>query len=130
YFLKSNLVDLFHEICAIWPQTALEENYFLPVTANVPTLLLSGQRDPVTPPRWAEEVIKHLPNAKHLIAPGGHHSITRDGCVSQLITLFVHYGNIENLDVSCVKNISPLAPYLGFDPGQNSATTTQQQDSQ
>src|SRR5690606_28774632 len=79
YFLKSNLVDLFHEICAIWPQTALEENYFLPVTANVPTLLLSGQRDPVTPPRWAEEVIKHLPNAKHLIAPGGHHSITRDG---------------------------------------------------
>ena len=131
YFLKSNLVDLFHDVCAIWPQTALAEKYFSPVIVDVPTLLLSGQRDPVTPPRWAESVIEHLSHAKHLIAPGGHHSITRDGCVSQLITLFIHYGNTESLDVSCVKDISPLVPYLGFDSSQSSATTTQQQqDSQ
>src|SRR5690606_13369190 len=107
------------------------ENYFSTVTTDVPTLLLSGQRDPVTPPRWADLVAGHLSQAKHLVAPGGHHSITRDGCVSQLITLFIHYGNTENLDARCVKDIAPLAPYLGFDPHPNSATTTQQQqDSQ
>ena len=131
YFLKSNLVDLFSDICAIWPQTALDENYFSPVVADIPTLLLSGQRDPVTPPRWADLVMQHLSHAKHLVAPGGHHSITRDGCVSQLITLFVHRGSAESLDTSCVKNIDPFAPYLGFDPHPNEVINTQQQqDSQ
>ena len=35
---------------------------------SVPTLVLSGELDPVTPPSWGESVTKHVcPNARHLV---------------------------------------------------------------
>ncbi len=41
-----------------------------PVQSDRPVLLLSGQLDPVTPPRYGEAVVRHLPNGRHLVRPG------------------------------------------------------------
>ena len=114
-FLSANLATAFADICEIWPRYPLNEDYFAPVESAVPTLMLSGQRDPVTPPRWAEQVGEHLSQARHLIAPGGHHSITHDGCVAQLIAQFIQRANATTLDAACVEQIQPLAPYLAID---------------
>lgn len=111
-FLSANLAEAFAELCEVWPRYSLDEDYFAPVKSDVPTLLLSGQRDPVTPPRWAEQVSEHLSQARHLIAPGGHHSITREGCVAQLIAQFIKQGSATSIDGTCVNKIQPLPPYL------------------
>lgn len=112
-FLNINLTGNARDICEIWPRYSLPEDYRAPVKSSVPSLLLSGQRDPVTPPRWAEQMMQNLDEALHLVAPGGHHSITRDGCIAQLIAHFIHQGKADQLDTDCVKNILPLPPYIG-----------------
>jgi pimeloyl-ACP methyl ester carboxylesterase len=110
-FLLLNAVQAGREACELWPRQPLPADYFSPVQSAVPTLLLSGARDPVTPPVWAEQVLSGLTRAKHAIAPGGHHSITRDGCTARLIAQFIQTADIEHLDTSCVQKILPLSPY-------------------
>ena len=36
----------------------------------VPALILSGDLDPVTPPRWGEAMKNHFPGALHVVVPG------------------------------------------------------------
>lgn len=115
-FLRLGQVDSFHEICEIWPRYPLPDEYFSAPRGDTPTLLLSGARDPVTPPHWAEVAMEHLSHAQHAVAPGGHHSITRDGCAPQLIAQFIEKGSLHQLDVECINNILPLQPYRTVDP--------------
>src|SRR5437868_2197684 len=58
--------------CSKWPKTHLPERMFSPFVVNVPTVLISGRLDPVTPPSWSEAARKFLPNSLRLIVPGGH----------------------------------------------------------
>jgi pimeloyl-ACP methyl ester carboxylesterase len=51
------------EICAAWNVKKAPADYIKPVTSSVPTLLLSGQYDPITPPSNAAEVAHTLHNA-------------------------------------------------------------------
>ncbi len=111
-FLHSLAVQRYAEICAQWPRSQLPADYWAPITSNLPVLMLSGAMDPVTPPSWAELVAKGLPNAKHVIAPGGHHIITSEGCVAQLMTAFIVKGTAKDLDAQCAANIQPLAIHL------------------
>jgi hypothetical protein len=68
--------------------------------------------DPVTPPHWGDFVKKNLTNAIHVVAPGGHHIITGEGCISQLVAAFIAKGDGKNLDRTCAQNIQPLAIHL------------------
>ena len=117
-FLSANLAQAFADVCEVWPRYPVDDNYFTPVTSDVPTLMLSGQRDPVTPPRWAEQVGQHLSRSRHLIAPGGHHSITNEGCVAQLIAQFIQHASATTLDDTCVHKIQPLTPYFAAGPAE------------
>jgi pimeloyl-ACP methyl ester carboxylesterase len=121
HFLGLNLVDGLHEICDFWPRAALREGYYEPVRSDAPLLLLSGQRDPVTPPRWAELTAETLPNSRHLVVPGGHHIVSFEGCLPRLIARYVHSGSHRNLDVSCVDLIQPRAPLRDIGAGERLA---------
>ena len=68
--LGSLMVDNLKESCALWDQAELPEDYRDPVAVDVPALVLSGDLDPVTPPRWGEHAAETLGNAKHLVVPG------------------------------------------------------------
>ena len=57
--------------CESWPRGCLPAGYRDPVRSSVPVLILSGQFDPATPPRWGAEVAKHLPNSRHVVVPHG-----------------------------------------------------------
>lgn len=116
HFLRLGAVKSSAEICAQWPRFPLPEKFLTELHSDVPTLLLSGARDPVTPPVWAEQVKAGLTRVKHGVAPGGHHSITRDGCVAKVIAQFIHTGDIERLDIACIEKILPMQPYYDVDP--------------
>jgi hypothetical protein len=90
----------------------MPDDYWQPVKADHPILMLSGAVDPVTPPHWGEAAKATLPQARHLVAPGGHHIITQEGCTSQLIAQFIAKGEAQSLDGSCIENIKPLAMHI------------------
>src|SRR4029079_9540682 len=60
--------------CAAWPVPPVDRAFLAPVTSGVPTLLLWGGRDPVTPPGNAERVARTLKNSLQVIMPDGGHS--------------------------------------------------------
>lgn len=111
-FLSAQSVQKYAEICVQWPHAQLPADYWDPIKSDLPVLMLSGAVDPVTPPHWAELVKKGLTNATHIVAPGGHHIITQEGCVAQLMTAFIVKGDAKDLDIQCVQNIQPLTIHL------------------
>ena len=52
------------EICRDWGIELLPRADLQPVTSAIPTLLLSGDYDPITPPDYAASILPHLANAQ------------------------------------------------------------------
>jgi pimeloyl-ACP methyl ester carboxylesterase len=99
------LIEVTTDACTVWPAADLPAGYFEPVRSDVPTLLLSGDLDPVTPPRWGEEVLAGLSNARHLVAPGAGHGVITRGCAGDLIAEFIETGSHADLDAGCLERI-------------------------
>jgi pimeloyl-ACP methyl ester carboxylesterase len=95
------------KVCAFWPRSVVPRDYGDPVSVNVPTLLLSGTLDPVTPPRWGEEAARHLPRSLHLAVPGAHG--VGGPCLTDIERRFLDAGTVDRLDVSCAKDIKPAS---------------------
>jgi pimeloyl-ACP methyl ester carboxylesterase len=68
-FLGRYLVDEYRAACAIWPRGSVPADVHAPLTAAVPTLLISGAFDPVTPPEFADRVAKYLPQSRTILSP-------------------------------------------------------------
>jgi pimeloyl-ACP methyl ester carboxylesterase len=100
-FLGAEMVKAFTNACAYWPRTSLPPDFDSPVDAPVPTLLLSGELDPVTPPEWARQAAIHLPNSIQVVVPGATHGVSTYGCVPDLIARFVNAGATTGIDTSC-----------------------------
>ena len=63
--------------CREWPVAAPNPRENLPVSSNVPTLILAGDQDPITPPDWGRLVAQNLSNAYFREFPGHGHWVTR-----------------------------------------------------
>ena len=94
--------------CAEWPRGAVSPEFRRPVESKAPTLILSGERDPVTPPRLGEEVVRHLPNGRHLVIPQGAHvpiGIEPFACLDGIMLRFFENPWAKDLDTGCVKDM-------------------------
>jgi pimeloyl-ACP methyl ester carboxylesterase len=104
-FLRDYRVRQQIEACKLWPKAALSREYFdPPQVSRVPVLFISGDADPVTPPRWAEEAAKYLPNSASLVFPHGGHVPVGSACGVTTMADFLDRASPRALDVSCVKN--------------------------
>lgn len=105
--------------CKVWPHNPVPEGFHQPVLSEVPVLLMSGERDPVTPPHYAAQTAETFPNSLNLVARGQAHSVMKNICLREITAEFIEKGTVENLDTACVENILP-APFftslLGPDP--------------
>lgn len=110
--LQLNPVEQMQQVCEFWPEGILPEGYFEPVASDTPVLLLSGELDPVTPPRWGDLAAETLGNSLHVRVPGAHHMAGYSGCVDDLIVDFIEQGSVQRLDTSCVENVRPLPPFV------------------
>ena len=88
-----------------WPAAQLPDAYFEPVVSDVPSLLLSGNLDPVTPPSWGELVAQGLHRSRHIVVPGAGHGTTPLGCIPDLLADFLERLAPAQLDASCVERI-------------------------
>ena len=108
--------------CEFWPKGAVEPAFYEPVTSNIPTLVLSGEADPVTPPVWGEQIAKTLPASKHVVIPGTGHTAGGTGCGLRIIRNFIDKGTAEGLDTSCVSLVH-RPPFFVSPAGPDPAIT-------
>lgn len=117
-FLGTYRVEQQRQACAVWPRGDVPEGWTDPVRSQAPALILSGYRDPVTPPRWGESVAEHLPNGRHVVLRQGFHA-GMGACESALMNSFVIAGTVADLDTSCTDEM-PESPWVM--PGEEIGT--------
>lgn len=112
--LGGALVESLISRCSIWPKGEIPADFKEPLVSDVPTLLLSGERDPVTPPVYAEAVARGLSDSRHLVVPGQHHNVLARGCLPDIIAEFIAAGSSAELDTACVERMGPLPFFSRF----------------
>jgi pimeloyl-ACP methyl ester carboxylesterase len=100
--------------CAIWPHGTMPADFHRPLTGNTPVLALEGEFDPVTPPRYGEEVVRHLANARLLIARGQGHNVIGAGCMPKLVARFLDTRDARGLDAQCLATLPYTPPFTSF----------------
>ena len=110
----TDMVDALHEICALWPKGPVDENLHAPLNSDIPTLLLSGEADPVTPPVDAERAAAGLTRHRHLILKGEGHGQLNIGCMPTLAADFLDNPVPDKLDVSCLDGHMPQPFFLSM----------------
>jgi pimeloyl-ACP methyl ester carboxylesterase len=98
-------------VCAEWPRGPVDADFGKPLQSDVQTLVLSGTDDPVTPRRYADQIMKGLSHGKHLVAAGQGHGQLATGCIPRLTAEFIAAGTADGLDEACVRNIGPT-PFM------------------
>lgn len=91
--------------CPLWPQYRPGKAFYQPVTANIPTLILSGELDPVTPPSNAEFSDQTLANSHHIVVKHTGHTVAMTTCASDIINEFMNVLTPAKLDESCLEDI-------------------------
>lgn len=112
--LGTRMIEAFQAVCAIWPKGTRPADFHQPLKTDKPVLLLSGEYDPVTPPRYGDEVAKGLPNARHLVLKGQGHNVMTAGCAPKVLQHFVEDLQPKQLDASCLDRLRPTPQFIDF----------------
>ena len=82
--------DLVPALCAVWHAPTVEPADRTPVASDIPTLLLSGEFDPTTPPRWADLAAETLSRSHSFVVPMAGHGVGVDTpCGRKLVEAFL-----------------------------------------
>lgn len=113
-YLGPRFIAMLEEQCEVWPNSPIPGDFHTPVASDKPVLLLSGENDPVTPPRYGEQVAATLSNARHVIAPGQGHNVIPRGCVPRVLADFIDNPDVAALDTDCVADLGPAPFFTSF----------------
>jgi pimeloyl-ACP methyl ester carboxylesterase len=87
---KIKRFDWQYHACRYWDSGAADAAFREPVVADVPTLLLAGEFDPVTPAEWAELAAEGLTRGSVFIFPAvGHGVLDSHVCAADLVRAFL-----------------------------------------
>jgi pimeloyl-ACP methyl ester carboxylesterase len=103
-FMPADRALAYLRACRQWGTRPGPSVLLQPVKADVPTLILSGYMDPVTPPAWGEAIGKTLPKSRHLILR--HLSHESDGlenveCLDTIFLSFLAKADASSVDTGC-----------------------------
>ena len=110
----NQIYDMLAPVCEFWPRGKIPENYFEPVSSDVPTLLLSGVLDPVTPPHYAWQTAETLSNSQHIVVAGVGHGVMLQGCVPGIIADFFSEPVPSAVNAGCTANLRRKAFFTSF----------------
>ncbi|MDH5227753.1 MAG: alpha/beta hydrolase, partial [Gammaproteobacteria bacterium] len=99
--------------CGEWPRGPMPADFHQPVQSDKPVLLLSGELDPVTPPRYGAEVQRALSQSRHFVLRGQGHTVMGVGCTPRLIAEFIERADARALDGSCLEQLQYSPPFTG-----------------
>jgi pimeloyl-ACP methyl ester carboxylesterase len=107
-FLQDYRLRQQRDACSLWPRGDVPSGFHEPVRTATPTLILSGEWDPVTPPILGELAARWLPRSRHLVVPDAGHGtggLEHAGCVHGIVITFISRPAPEALDASCLADV-------------------------
>ena len=117
--IGSDFATMLHAGCAVWPRGKRAADFHEPLASDVPVLLLSGEFDPVTPPRYGEQAKRGLSRSRHLVAKGQGHIVITRGCMPRLAAEFIKTTDAAKLDASCLDQLGETPAFVtanGWEP--------------
>ena len=100
-------IESLYNTCDVWnvsPAPAIEAE---PVISSIPTLVLSGEFDPVTPPDWGFDAASYLDQSYAYAFPGvGHGVIDAGDCPTRMLIAFMESPTTAP-DASCIDRMPP-----------------------
>jgi len=117
--LGNELIDTLRTQCAVWPHGQRPADFHEPLKSDLPILVLEGEFDPVTPPRYGEQVVRNLSHGRLLILRGQGHNVIPIGCMPKLMARFLDTADAKALDTHCLDNLpnpQPFTSYSGWEP--------------
>ncbi|NJP04688.1 MAG: alpha/beta fold hydrolase [Chloroflexaceae bacterium] len=107
-YLEDYLVSSIDEdaaICAIWGAGSADPIESENVESDIPTLILVGSYDPVTPPEWAQLAAEGLTNHQYYEFPGFGHSVSvSHDCPASIALQFLDDPTAEP-DAGCLEDL-------------------------
>jgi pimeloyl-ACP methyl ester carboxylesterase len=91
-------LDALEAMCSVWPAGVMDERLRVPVATDKPVLLLSGDADPITPPRFAELAAVEMRNRALLVGVDQGHGMAARTCIPEILAAFVDTASIEAID--------------------------------
>ena len=92
-------------VCQKWGSAATDPKEDQPVTSDIPTLVLAGEYDPITPPEWGQQAADTLSRHYSYVFPGiGHGVATADDCPQSITMAFLADPTVAP-NASCVSGM-------------------------
>ncbi len=118
--LGNRMVEAMAAMCQAWPKGDKPADFNTPLKGDLPVLVLTGEFDPVTPPRYGEQIAnKGLPNARWLNLKGQGHNVIGAGCMPKLFAQFIEKADAKALDAKCLDKLAYVPPFTsnnGWEP--------------
>ena len=77
-------------ICENWPVEQADPSFKEPLVSDIPTLVLEGEFDPVTPPEYGQLVASYLSDSYYFELPGiGHDILVASECARSIAGHFI-----------------------------------------
>jgi hypothetical protein len=121
--MSEEIVKVF-AVCERWPSERAPETQTQPVWSEIPTLILAGAYDNLTPVSWNKSAFETLPNGVFVLAPGAAHGvITYSACADRIAQAFITDPALSP-DTSCLADLAPrwVLPAAGEAPSGDQAT--------
>ncbi len=94
------------QLCENWDVMRFNRPSTRPVTSRLPTLVLSGEFDPVTPPSYGRDTVRTLSSGFFFEFPGMGHGVTfADDCPRSIMQAFLK-APTKKPDAKCISKLS------------------------
>ena len=115
-YMGATLVETTRLVCDTWPAGAIDADFKAPLASETPVLLLSGELDPITPPRYAETAAAQFPNALNLVGAGQGHGMMMVPCMQGIVGDFLELApsasDVAAIDLSCLERLRPFPLFV------------------
>ena len=112
--LGNEMIDIMKLQCGIWPHGTHPPDFHKPLVSDLPILVLEGEFDPVTPPRYGEQVVRNLSHGRLLVLRGQGHNVIPVGCMPRLMARFIDTADAKSLDAHCLDKLPYTPPFTSF----------------
>nr|WP_144214424.1 alpha/beta hydrolase [Shewanella donghaensis] len=111
-YMSRTMLEGLEETCKVWSIPTVDDSFSDAIESDIPTLLLSGELDPATPPSWGDMATEKLTNAKHFTSQYSTHGVAYQSCGNDLIADLVRSGSVDNIDGECLEKDTRRSFYL------------------
>jgi len=107
-------LEVIRTMCSVWPQGPMDADLLTPLVTDKPVLLLSGDADPITPPRYAELAAVDLKNAWLLTGTNQGHGLGAVGCMPRIIASFIDAMALQEGVADCLGDAFAMPFFLDY----------------